>query len=447
MSPEFGPAWLVLFLLSVGGNFSNDLVSLVDADGYLKAHNIEVKADALVELAGKQPEDPKDQVAQLLALRWLGEHPDQANQVKDARATVRQIADGKKAQDRLGFARDYARTTLALLDGKPAPGPAVIPAQSVAREALQWCPGSATIFGAYDLRASGTVAPADKGRLRSLALKTMAGLWKKAKLYSVVDGTGNMRLDRVSLAYAADPKDNRKSRMYVRFTGLGDPKLLTDLIKKGLPGAKVEVKKGPKGRPMTVISSAKRAPAFALVGDTDLLMCGYESDEKNSLEVLHEALDVQAGNKAGILKGPYAAKLNKVPPEAAGVLMGDVPEPVRQNMVPVPFKGVPKSVAAVMTRTKTINIDWQGITADADQAKAFADSVAEMKKMAIDGLQRLPPALKLKPEQVKVLTKALEDIRTEAKEDKVSGGVEVTQKTLEAIHDWIRKGLEESHIR
>ena len=439
-------SWMMFIgflVITSGGNLSHDLLSFVDADDYFKAHSIEVKADSLVQLVGKDPEDTKGQVAQLLALRWLGEHPAQARKVNGARSTVQQIADGKKAQDRLGFSRDYARKALALLDGKPAPKPAPIPANSVAGEALQWFPDTATIFGAYDLRASGEFPPVDEGRLRSLLLKLLTRPQDKEEFYKFVDGVGNIRLDRVSFGYGPDPQDTHKGRNYVRFTGLADRKSMTGLLKKSFPDAKVEFKRGPKGRLMTVISSEKRPPAFALIGDTDMLMCGHENNE-NSLEVLEEALDVQAGNKASILKGTHGAQLKKVPAEAVGVLMGAVPEELRRGMVrdpKAPFKALPKRIVVVMTRTKSINIDWHGPMADADQAKEFAENVAELKKMGIAGLKQLPPQLKIKPEQIKVLTKTLQAIWTEAKDDTVSGGVEITQEMVKVANDLMERSI------
>jgi len=444
MIAGFASSWMAVLLMALGGgSVSRDLVALVDAEDYFKAHSIEVKAEALLEMAAKEPEDAKGQVVQLLALRWLGEHPDQANKVKNARAAVGQIAAGKKAQDRLGFARDYAQRTLALLDGKPAAKPAAIPANSVAREALQWFPDSATLFGAYDLRASGEFALMDESRVRSFLLKMMVRPQDKEEFYKFVDGTGNMRLDRLSFAYTHDPQDNSKGRIYLRFTGLADRKALTDLIKKGLQEAKVEFKKGPKGGLMTVISSEKHPPAYALIGDTEMLMCGYQVNE-NAREVLEEALDVQAGKKDSILKGRYADKLKQVPPGAVGVIMGDVPEYLRQEFVRggSPLKAIPKSIAAFMTRTKTIKIDCHATMADADDAKAFAENVAELKKMAMDNLKQLPAQFKLTLEQIKVLTKALEGIKVQAKDDKVTGGVEFTQKMVAVAQDVAQKGME-----
>ena len=443
MMAAVGPMFMLMLMLSSGGSRSHDLVSIVDADDYFKAHSIEVTADNLVQVAGKEPGDAKSQVAQLLALRWLGEHADQAKKVKNARTTVQGIAEGTTAQDPLGFAKGYAAATLARLDGKPAPKPAAIPANSVGAEALKWFPDSATIFGSYDLRASGELAPVDESSLRSLLVKMLRGR-DKEEFYKFVDGAGNMRADRVSFGYAADPQDHRKNRIYVRVTGLADRKAVTDLIKKSLRGAKVEYRKGPKGHLMTIISPEKGDAAFALLGNTDMLICGHESDPENSLEVLEEALDVRAGNKPSILKGPHAAKLKKVPADAVGVLMGDVPEELRRDMVRgpgSPFKAVPKSVAVVMTRAKSIKIDWHGSMADADDAKSFAENVAELKKKGLDELKQLPPQLKIKPEQIKVLTQMLESIKVEAKDDKVTGGLEITPKMVKVVNDLVQKSM------
>src|SRR5205807_10168515 len=136
--------------------------------------------------------------------------------------------------------------------------------------ALEWFPDSPALFGAYDLRASGEVTPMDENRLRSSLLKVMARPRDREEFYKMVDGTGNMRLDRISFAYTPDPQDSRKLRFYLRLTGLADRKVLTEFMKKSFEGAKVEFKKRPKGRLMTVISSEKEG-FFALIDDTNLL--------------------------------------------------------------------------------------------------------------------------------------------------------------------------------
>src|SRR5262245_4151009 len=127
---------ILMMLALTGGTGSTDLISFVDGPDYFKAREIEVKLEKMVELAAKTPEDGKDSVAQLLAIRWLGDHPAEVKKAKNARQTLQQITAGKKGKDAAGFARDYAERALAKLDGKPLPGP-TLAAKSVREEGLR----------------------------------------------------------------------------------------------------------------------------------------------------------------------------------------------------------------------------------------------------------------------------------------------------------------------
>jgi hypothetical protein len=72
----------LLVFLSVGTTGSTDLVSVIDAQSYFKSRDIEVKPEKMLELAGKTPTDAKEEIAQLLAIRWLGEHPGEVKKTK-----------------------------------------------------------------------------------------------------------------------------------------------------------------------------------------------------------------------------------------------------------------------------------------------------------------------------------------------------------------------------
>src|SRR5262249_31006008 len=112
---------LFAFLVVSGGNFPGDLVTLIDADMYFQARKVDVTAAQMVALAGKDPVDGKTQIAQLLALRWLGDHPNVVKADSKIRALLEVVAQGKKAQDPQRFARDYAQRALSRVDGKPPP--------------------------------------------------------------------------------------------------------------------------------------------------------------------------------------------------------------------------------------------------------------------------------------------------------------------------------------
>src|SRR4051812_39880890 len=120
-----GPMELLLILLMSAAGQPTNLASLLAPQDYFKTREIETSIERMVELAGKDPVDGPTQLAQLLAMRVLGEDdkftksPNYAAQ----RAVLEAIASGKKAQDRVGFAREYAQRLLARIDGAKPPSP------------------------------------------------------------------------------------------------------------------------------------------------------------------------------------------------------------------------------------------------------------------------------------------------------------------------------------
>src|SRR5207244_7392490 len=131
----FSMMQFMLLLATTSSGPNHDLLALVRAEDYFQARNIAVKAGDLVKLAEKEPADGKAQVRQLLAIRWLGEHPAETKKADGARAALEDIAASRRARDPQGFAKLYARQALARLDGKPVPVAATPPADSLARGA------------------------------------------------------------------------------------------------------------------------------------------------------------------------------------------------------------------------------------------------------------------------------------------------------------------------
>ena len=108
---------LVLALMS-GGMASADLVSLVQPQHYFQARKIDVSIDRMVDIANTEPKDAKAQIMQLTALRYLADETEafkKAPNYATNRQALEAIAQGKKAQDPLGFAQDYANRVLARL--------------------------------------------------------------------------------------------------------------------------------------------------------------------------------------------------------------------------------------------------------------------------------------------------------------------------------------------
>src|SRR5262249_44804524 len=141
-----------------GGASVNDLVSLIDADDYFRGREISTSIDNLKELAGKDPKDARAQVAQLLAIRLLGElkigNVDEKQRIAAALAPV---AAGTRAQDRAGFAKQYALRAVARLSGKAVAEAPAAPGGGVSAP-LAWFPKEATFVGAFDAAGAAGLA-------------------------------------------------------------------------------------------------------------------------------------------------------------------------------------------------------------------------------------------------------------------------------------------------
>ncbi len=220
----------------------------------------------MIELAGKDPTEPKTQVAQLLALRWLGAHPEEAKKSDKARALLEQIAQGKKAQDSYGFARGYAQRALARIEGKPAPARPAIPTDSLRSDAFKWFPADVMLLGGIDMRASGETRPADEDLAAAISRVV-----PQKEILAFADQVGNLRLDRVALALSANVR-GMPDQGYARVSGTGNLKRLAEFARKNTPEGKLTESKGPKGEAITVLSGRDRNLAIAFIGDTDLLM-------------------------------------------------------------------------------------------------------------------------------------------------------------------------------
>src|SRR5262249_23053382 len=156
---------------------------------------VEVRLDTMMELAAAENKDGSNQIAQLLALRVLGDDPAKLknhDKYADYRRTLEQIAEGTKAQDKQGFAKEHARRTLLRIDGKQA---MALPLKAKWREeALAWFPSSATLVFAMDTQ-QGQSGGAERDLQGMVAkLTPLIPVKERKKIYELVDQLGNIQV-------------------------------------------------------------------------------------------------------------------------------------------------------------------------------------------------------------------------------------------------------------
>jgi hypothetical protein len=421
----------LLILIALGGFPGNDAASLIDPAGYLKAHGVELKADGLVELVAREAKGGKEQMTQLLAIRWLGAHPDEAKKAAGALDALRSVADGKKGQDAHGFARDHAARALARIEGKPATAARPIPAGSVRADALSWFPAEATLFGAADLRSAGGPPSLDPDAVSTLLGRLVPEEgWKP--IYGFVDAVGNLRLDRVAIAVEINEKAHDKSRIWVRLTGAGDPKGLVDFLAPMYPER--EERKGPGGEPIVIRTKKGSAPAFVFVGKTDFVIAGYEADKGNHIEVVDALLDVRAGKGKSVVNGPFAKVLEEVREKSQGLFVADVPESFRteglRGLDISSFKAIPRRLVVEMTGGKTLTVRAQGTMKDEEEAAATAKALEQLKAQGLQALKNRPRDVPA--DLAEVGRKTLEGAKIDAGGATVTASVQVPAEALKA---------------
>jgi hypothetical protein len=263
----------------------------------------------------------------------------------------------------------------------------------------------------------------------------------KHEAYAFVDAVGNIRLDRVALGLELEGRGGEPSRIYVRFTGAADRKRLTEFISQKLKEAKVEEIKDPKADPITLIDSPGNPPSFALIGETDLLLCGYTPDQDaKHQDLVKQMLDIRAGKKEGVLSGPLADLLKKIPDKANAAGAGELPDALRDMMLKGggPITALPTRFVISQTRDKGIVMRGQATFKDEDQAKVFAGDLERLKAQGLELLKAPPPGFPPLPEgATDQLRKTLEGAKIEAKKDTVTGSLGVSPEVVKALQSMI----------
>src|SRR5262249_59640297 len=112
--------------------------------------------------------------------------------------------------------------------------------------------------------------------LRTKLVKALPAIFKE-QLYKAIDDLGNVRIDRVAMAYGDNPQNNADSKIFMRATGKVNHKWLVAYVKKIAPGnLQFKESKTPRGQVITQFSSPMDPPACALVCATEFLIASSE---------------------------------------------------------------------------------------------------------------------------------------------------------------------------
>jgi hypothetical protein len=440
-------AFLGVFGALGHGGAGADLVSLLPTEAYFQSRRIPLNIENFLDLASTDPKDGKAQIFQLMALRALAEKPELIGKDATALRTIEKIANGEIARDRLGFSQDYARRTLLALGRKITQPKAAQPADFRA-EALGWFPASATLVGF--LGGPLTDSTGDQGNeLRRLLMKLQGRPRDVNRLFDDIEAIGNVRIDRIGFAYAADAQNKQKDRFYVRITGKGDLQRLVAALKTSNgERATWKEEKDAKGMRITTIEEGN-SPAGAFIGDTDILLAGYVvgradgKDPANHLDVIHRFLAVRAGKEKSVLKGALQDRLPKLAPETVGLLVGDLPDVLGTEVFTKAKLRAPKSVRVEALRAKgSMHIRFQAKLENSEEAKSFVESLVGLRPAGRDALKKLEEMKNATPvlhSTVAALRKTLESVHLQADGNGIKGTVSVPAEALLAPL-WLQLG-------
>jgi tRNA A-37 threonylcarbamoyl transferase component Bud32 len=294
-------------------------------------------------------------------------------------------------------------------------------------EGLRWFPAQATFFGGRDMRAFPELSVQ-----QILVLTQLIGMLdpRDREMMQFVSFIG--RIDRITFAYALDREQPAKSRIFIRATGLISHERLIEWFRQHWPGATIGAQTGAQGEPITLISSSQgKAPAFGLVGKTDLIVAAYQGFGGNHMAVVHQVLDLRAGRGAS-LPGPWANELQRIPVNAWTFMMGEPPEASKNLLI---FRVLPRKAVFAISGTKNLHAQFHGSFPTAAEANAFVDHVTWLKQQGKDFLKN--PPVKINPQAAELLATTLGSLRMEAADDRVEGGVHLSSETVDALIDTI----------
>ncbi len=341
----------------------------------------------------------------------------------------------------------------------PTPRP---PVPAFWKETLAWFPAEATLFGAVNLQAFGSLNLGDEWTQAAIRLALPAG----AEPALTPENLGRVRIDRVSLAYYEGPK-SEDPRALVQLEGLaldGRRRALDFIRRAGPDTVRIdELARGGSGGNLARVACPGLPWAIGLYDDHRMFLTrsmskgAKEAEHLKALELLRWFDRSNTRRAEGDLLTGYSPPwlqmaLGAIPPDACGLLLGEIPPEWRKLLTAgLGLRACPRTFACHLRRegdgvvlSLTLNLDKPGAE------RALAEDLEKARRQMFDALQARLPAVRGEPEALARVRQALKARwEVNAGGGSVRGRVQLSGSTWRALGKLVkrasRQAPEEGH--
>jgi hypothetical protein len=216
----------------------------------------------------------------------------------------------------------------------------------------------------------------------------------------------------------------RDGKIFARFTGKGNQDWMVaafNMIDGGRGRMQIKVTNDGKGTGITLLQP-QNGPVIMLVGNTDLLVVGYEGNNAQQDDLVTEVLDARSKKKPSATTGPLKDRLAKIPDKAVALVVGEAPDVLKREFGRV-FDPMPTKVTAFIERAQQgLDVQVETPTANAEDAGKLVRKVGELRKEGIKGLKdemQQPQRPGTPPIPFQALINLLETVQVQSKDEKV----------------------------
>jgi hypothetical protein len=302
----------------------------------------------------------------------------------------------------------------------PKSAKSVRPAATFWKDPLRCFPAEATLFGAVDLKAFGTLNLGDTWTETALRFV----LPSRTKLKLAPETLGRIQVDGVSAAYYEDAKGS-KSSVIVQLQGLAldGRKRIVDFLRDSIPERvkdEEERQKWLPSRPMS-LSSPGLSFALGLLDDRRAFLAHavdrQAKDAPGDREVLERLPWFDRSGKTGdwsdLLTGyqpPWLQKaLAEIPPDACALCLGEIPAAWRKLLSEsLSLRACPRSfVLNLKRRGDGVVVSLRLNTEKPGTERILSEDVEKCRRQALDMLQTRYPVLRQEPKAMGLIGNTL----------------------------------------